>query len=176
MIEILLCQLIDLFAKKKLLLNLFYLVGTTMFLLLSYNTGKEERKGIASIFLPWLRRYLANRLPVVPLLVVRATGENQTSNAIDTILHQRSERSQSQCRYSGTSSRAMLINLFHRSHLLNHLGFVLRSHSFFYCSVPKVATRTFLPFLTYLHVRDELLTNATLTLPRPLSQQVTTSD
>ena len=42
MIEILLCQLLDLFAKKKLLVNLSYLFGTTIFILLSYNTGKEE--------------------------------------------------------------------------------------------------------------------------------------
>lgn len=42
MIGILLCQLIDLFAKKKLLVNLSYLVGTTIFILLSYNTGNAE--------------------------------------------------------------------------------------------------------------------------------------
>jgi len=32
-----------------------------------------------------------------------------------------------------------------------------RSQSIFYCSVPKVATRTILIYLTYLHIRDELL-------------------
>ena len=41
--------------------------------------------------------------------------------------------------------------------MLNHLGFVLRSHSLFYCSVPKVATRTILKFITYLHIRDDLI-------------------
>ena len=41
--------------------------------------------------------------------------------------------------------------------ILNYLGFVLQSHSLFYCSVPKVATRTFLKLITYLHVRDELI-------------------
>lgn len=41
--------------------------------------------------------------------------------------------------------------------LLNYLGFVLRSQSLFYCSVPKVATRTLLTYLTYLHIRDELI-------------------
>ncbi|CAF5010953.1 unnamed protein product, partial [Rotaria sp. Silwood1] len=34
---------------------------------------------------------------------------------------------------------------------------VLRSHSLFYCSVPKVATRTLLRFITYLHIRDDLI-------------------
>jgi hypothetical protein len=50
-----------------------------------------------------------------------------------------------------------LSSIVPRSQMLNHLGFVLRSHSLFYCSVPKVATRTLLNFITYLHVRDELL-------------------
>lgn len=44
---------------------------------------------------------------------------------------------------------------------LNYLGFVLRSRSLFYCSVPKVATRTLLNYITYLHIRDELIITLT---------------
>ena len=54
-------------------------------------------------------------------------------------------------------SRSSLSSLIAHSSMLNHLGFVLRPQSFFYCSVPKVATRTVLTFLTYLHIRDELI-------------------
>ena len=44
--------------------------------------------------------------------------------------------------------------------MLDHLGFVLRPQSFLYCSVPKVATRTIPTFLTYLHIRDELISSS----------------
>lgn len=54
-----------------------------------------------------------------------------------------------------------LTHFIRRDHLFDHLSFVLRSHSLFYCSVPKVATRTLLSFITYLHIRDELMTAST---------------
>ncbi|CAF4415625.1 unnamed protein product, partial [Rotaria sp. Silwood2] len=49
-----------------------------------------------------------------------------------------------------------LQDLIHPNSILDHFGFVLRSHSLFYCSVPKVATRTFLALITYLHINDDL--------------------
>ncbi|CAF1316148.1 unnamed protein product [Adineta steineri] len=51
----------------------------------------------------------------------------------------------------------LFTNQIHQNKILNHLGFVLRSHSLFYCSVPKVATRTLLTYMTYLHIRDEII-------------------
>ncbi len=70
-------------------------------------------------------------------------------------------------------SVSMDSNLIRQDKMLNYLGFVLRSHSLFYCSVPKVATRTLLPYITYLHIRDELITaftnNSTLNFNANLS-------
>ena len=63
----------------------------------------------------------------------------------------------SACGHHRDLSPSSLSSLIVHSEMLNHLGFVLRPHSFFYCSVPKVATRTILTFLTYLHIRDELI-------------------
>ncbi len=64
---------------------------------------------------------------------------------------------QNKCDDKRFRSRQTVSNVIHRDDLFNYLGFVLRSHSLFYCSVPKVATRTFLIFLTYLHIRDDLI-------------------
>jgi hypothetical protein len=62
----------------------------------------------------------------------------------------------SQCDRQSSSTRK-LDNAFRYNAMLNHLGFLLRSHSLFYCAVPKVGTRTFLNIITYLHLRDELI-------------------
>ncbi|CAF4617227.1 unnamed protein product [Rotaria socialis] len=61
------------------------------------------------------------------------------------------------CVDDSKSSLRILSSVIFRSGIINYLGFVLRSHSLFYCSVPKVATRTFLSFITYLHIRDDLI-------------------
>ncbi len=61
------------------------------------------------------------------------------------------------CTGNKDSSRQSLSKINHRDYLINYLGFFLRSHSLFYCSVPKVATRTLLIFMTYLHIRDDLI-------------------
>ncbi|CAF1396872.1 unnamed protein product [Rotaria magnacalcarata] len=61
------------------------------------------------------------------------------------------------CTNDSKSSLRILSSVIYSSETINYLGFVLRSHSLFYCSVPKVATRTFLTFLTYLNIRDELI-------------------
>jgi hypothetical protein len=68
-----------------------------------------------------------------------------------------SHEDENRCINKTNPSRRNLGNLIHRDHVFNYLGFVLRSHSLFYCSVPKVATRTLLTVLTYLHIRDELI-------------------
>ena len=73
----------------------------------------------------------------------------------------RSEFLTKQCNNTGEPNRQTLSSLVLHSNMLNHLGFVLRSQSLFYCSVPKVATRTFLTYITYLHVRNELLASYT---------------
>jgi hypothetical protein len=61
------------------------------------------------------------------------------------------------CIDQNISSSQSLRHVIRRDDTFNYLGFVLRSHSLFYCSVPKVATRTLLLFLTYLHIRDDLM-------------------
>jgi hypothetical protein len=66
-----------------------------------------------------------------------------------------------QCGYKNNPSLQTLTSIiYHRNEILNHLGFVLRSHSLFYCSVPKVATRTLLTYITYLHIRDEIMNSS----------------
>ncbi|CAF3382260.1 unnamed protein product [Rotaria sp. Silwood1] len=64
---------------------------------------------------------------------------------------------QNQCFNNSKSLDHTLSNITRQNKILNYLGFVLRSHSLFYCSVPKVATRTLLRFITYLHIRDDLI-------------------
>ncbi|CAF4079056.1 unnamed protein product [Rotaria magnacalcarata] len=68
-----------------------------------------------------------------------------------------SDKDRSNCMNDGKSSIQPLSSLVFRSQIINYLGFILRSGSVFYCSVPKVATRTFLQFITYLHIRDDLI-------------------
>ena len=63
----------------------------------------------------------------------------------------------SKCGNSHSPSDPSFARITRSDKMLNYLGFLLRSQSLFYCSVPKVATRTILPFMTYLHARDELL-------------------
>ncbi|CAF1163152.1 unnamed protein product [Didymodactylos carnosus] len=54
------------------------------------------------------------------------------------------------------STNSQLPSLAHvkRVSILNYLVFTLRSKNLFYCSVPKVATRTLLNFFTYLHIEE----------------------
>jgi len=79
------------------------------------------------------------------------TSSDQTLNVLF------SHEDENRCINKSNPSRRNLGNLIHRDPVFNYLGFVLRSHSLFYCSVPKVATRTLLTVLTYLHIRDELI-------------------
>ncbi len=74
---------------------------------------------------------------------------------------ERIEFLRNQCQDKSNASASTLHNLIRRNNILNYLGFVLRSHSLFYCSVPKVATRTLLTYITYLHIQDELITSFT---------------
>jgi hypothetical protein len=62
-----------------------------------------------------------------------------------------------QCGNTSDPQPHVVSNLVRRSNMLDHLGFVLRSQSLFYCSVPKVATRTLLSYITYLHIHNELI-------------------
>jgi hypothetical protein len=87
-------------------------------------------------------------------------NNNQISN--DSFQYEkRMEFLKNQCQDGGKPSASMLQHLINRNTILNHLGFILRSHSLFYCSVPKVATRTLLTYITYLHIQDELITALT---------------
>lgn len=83
---------------------------------------------------------------------------NDSPISNDSIQYEeRIEFLKNQCQNKGNPSASTLHNLIRRNNILNYLGFVLRSHSLFYCSVPKVATRTLLIFMTYLHIRDDLI-------------------
>ena len=64
---------------------------------------------------------------------------------------------ENKCIDNSNRRHGSLLNTIRFGDILNYVGFVVRSHSLFYCSVPKVATRTLLTFLTYLHIRDDLI-------------------
>ncbi|CAF3905808.1 unnamed protein product, partial [Rotaria magnacalcarata] len=86
----------------------------------------------------------------------------QTSSTNVRSTHQSSDiaftdKDHNTCVDDSKLSLRILSSVIFRSDTINYLGFVLRSHSLFYCSVPKVATRTFLTFVTYLHIRDDLI-------------------
>ncbi|CAF4603574.1 unnamed protein product, partial [Rotaria socialis] len=86
----------------------------------------------------------------------------QTSSTYVRSIHQSSDiaftvKDHNTCVDDSKLSLRLLSSVIFRSDTINYLGFVLRSHSLFYCSVPKVATRTFLTFITYLHIRDDLI-------------------
>ena len=74
---------------------------------------------------------------------------------------QRRELLKTQCYDSADPSMSRSFIADDDENFLNYLGFVLRSRSLFYCSVPKVATRTILNYITYLHIRDELIITLT---------------
>jgi hypothetical protein len=87
---------------------------------------------------------------------------NDSPISNDSIQYEeRIEFLKNQCQNKGNPSASTLHNLIRRNNILNYLGFVLRSHSLFYCSVPKVATRTLLTYITYLHIQDELISSFT---------------
>jgi hypothetical protein len=90
-----------------------------------------------------------------------------SSSTVSFYREDRSEFIRNKCGDNAIPPRRSLSSILRFSDTLNYLGFVLRSHSLFYCSVPKVATRTLLIFITYLHIRDELI---------PLIKNDSTSD
>ena len=65
------------------------------------------------------------------------------------------------CYEKNNQSASISSHWNHSSNRINYFVFLLRSHSLLYCAVPKVATRTFLTFITYLYIRDELITSLT---------------
>ena len=78
-----------------------------------------------------------------------------------SVTYQYDERKEfliNQCDNKTNFNSSKLLEIFRNDKVLNYLGFTVRSHSLFYCSVPKVATRTLLAYISYLHIRDELLT------------------
>ncbi|CAF0882587.1 unnamed protein product [Rotaria sp. Silwood1] len=130
-----------LFARKKLFLWIFYFIGTILFVSFSYKT--------------------ANQLYQTSLITessfsTRLLNIHQTTNiSLQSVSF--GYEDQNQCFNNSKSLDHTLSNITRQNKIINYLGFVLRSHSLFYCSVPKVATRTLLRFITYLHIRDDLI-------------------
>ncbi|CAF4105521.1 unnamed protein product [Rotaria sordida] len=97
-----------------------------------------------------------NLFSVRPSFSTHLLNTHQTSNILLSNVSF-SYEDQSQCFDKSKSSHQTLSKITRQDKVINYLGFVLRSHSLFYCSVPKVATRTLLTFITYLHIRDDLI-------------------
>lgn len=117
--------------------------------------------GVELLFGLLLRKKLLFNLPYLLGTVAFVFFSYRTSTEVIVISVNTTNVSRSSprtpCDNHHDPSRSSLSSLIAHSNMLDHLGFVLRPQSFFYCSVPKVATRTVLTFLTYLHIRDELI-------------------
>ena len=98
---------------------------------------------------------------VQPTIIPSLIDINETlSDSLPTVSLYHEDRNRfvrNRCSDTKELSRQSHSKINHRDSLINYLGFFLRSHSLFYCSVPKVATRTLLILITYLHIRDDLI-------------------
>jgi hypothetical protein len=132
----------------------------------------QVRDSSISILIDLFFNKIANTLTKVPLraqlfkgplgiqLSLPGSSINQSQIVNTSSIHEeRIQYLRNQCGYNNSPSLQTLQNLirFDRQQILNHLGFVVQSHSLFYCSVPKVATRTLLTYITYLYIRDEIM-------------------
>jgi len=130
--EILIYNILCLLARKKVVVYFLYLLGTVAFISFTYKTG-------SSLFYhstKWTT-FLAHEIQYH---------------------EQRTHFLENKCKNVNIHPSLKSIK---QNQILNYLGFVLQSHSLFYCSVPKVATRTLLTYITYLHIRDELIPSLT---------------
>ncbi|UJR34979.1 hypothetical protein I4U23_027758 [Adineta vaga] len=137
-----------LFKRKKLIRNTSYLLTIVIFITISYNIGQDFFH--TSINVPIQIRVPEKQSIDIEFLNV----SNFEGDRYRTPRHK--------CGTSRYPSSRIYSRVFRSDKILNYLGFLLRSHSLFYCSVPKVATRTILPFITYLHIRDDLLSSSTI--------------
>ena len=149
---------LHLVARKNLFVHISYVLATLAFVTFSYQSGKN-----LSSMLKLIHRFvsIANRLYEIPRKISisipqSSTSPTRTLKNVSSIYEQRIGLIRSVCQRNHHPA----IISEHRK-LINHLGFLLRSHSLFYCSVPKVATRTLLNYITYLHIRDEIIPSLT---------------
>lgn len=145
--------LLHLVARKNFFVHISYVLGTVAFVSFSYQSGRNLVNMLKSML---YILYIANHLAEIPTKTAisvspSAIAVTQTLN-VSSMYEKRIEAIKDRC----YSSRPPTIISEHRK-LIDHLGFVLRSRSLFYCSVPKVATRTLLNYITYLHIRDEVI-------------------
>ncbi|CAF0723382.1 unnamed protein product, partial [Didymodactylos carnosus] len=75
-----------------------------------------------------------------------------------SLYESRTQSVNKKCSHTVQSTR--FFNHIIKNDVLDHLTFILRSKNIFYCSVPKVATKTLLILFTYLHT-EELITYIT---------------
>jgi hypothetical protein len=137
-----------LFARKGFFLRIFYLTVIVGFISISYKTSKRLENFISNQIK--LISSIANKYPTTVFIPLSEwTSTDQKSNI--------SFDNGNKCVDRNGSPRRSLSNVIRYDSTFNYLSFILRSHSLFYCSVPKVATRTLLLFLTYLHIRDDLI-------------------
>ncbi|CAF2394539.1 unnamed protein product [Rotaria sp. Silwood2] len=130
-----------LFARKKLFLWILYFILTILFVSFSYKRAHQLYR----------TSFIAQSS-----FSTRLSNIHQGPN-ISLLNVSFGYKDRNQCFDNSTPSRQTLSKITRQNKLINYLGFVLRSHSLFYCSVPKVATRTLLKFITYLHIRDDLI-------------------
>ncbi|CAF3699097.1 unnamed protein product [Rotaria socialis] len=121
------------FPPNKSFSSVFQVIGIVLFISFSYLIAHQTSSTVQSSF------------------STNVKSIHQSSNISFTA------KDRNNCTDDGESSLRILSSVISRSETINYLGFVLRSHALFYCSVPKVATRTFLTFITYLNIRDELI-------------------
>jgi len=156
--DIIIYYLLCLLARKKIIVYVSYCLGTVAFVSLSYNTGKKLSYILILIY---MINKIANQLYKIPdgarWSILRCSENNSQISNNSYSYEERMQVLRNQCGNTSDPQPNVTSSLVRRSNMLDHLGFVLRSQSLFYCSVPKVATRTLLSYITYLHIHDELI-------------------
>ncbi|CAF0937794.1 unnamed protein product [Adineta ricciae] len=135
---------------KRIFQNLCYIISISIIIIVIYDQSKFIQDGL----FPKSKQELTKTSIAIPTTVSRRITLHRNSPIAD---ENRLKSLEKQCGHSYNPYYRGYSKVLHSDKTLNYLGFLLQSHSLFYCAVPKVATRTILPFITYLHVRDDLL-------------------
>ena len=115
---------------------------------------------IALISLLFIFGYHPDLIPISTTVDVKLTKTTHTSTLLSTsaihpywpkIYNESCDQSHSvHC----TRPNCPSVNLIHKNQLVNLISIVLRTHSLMYCPIPKVATKTVMSAVLYMHVRD----------------------
>ncbi len=91
-------------------------------------------------------------------LQLPATAQASSYSSISMVYQSRTNLSTENCNYSYVEACRKHYcpagNSVHKNEFVNLITLVLRTRSLMYCAVPKVATKSLLTLMVYMHVRD----------------------